>query len=144
MKIAVSACLIGISCRYDGKNNTLPELSELAKKHTLIPICPEQLGGLPTPREPSEITEKGVTTVLGEDVSEAFAKGAEQAIKIVGLTECEAALLKERSPSCGKGVVYDGTFSGKLVPGNGVFARKLLEMGVSVYGESEIKKLLDS
>ena len=142
MKLLVSACLLGVGCRYDGGHNQLPQLKELLKTHTCIPICPEQLGGLPTPREPSERRADAVVSRSGADVTAQFRRGAEQALHLARLYGCKAAVLKERSPSCGSGEVYDGTFSGRLTPGDGVTAALLKANGIAVYGESDLDALL--
>lgn len=142
MKILVSACLLGVRCRYDGKSKTYPGMEELAKKHTLVPACPEQLGGLSTPRPPAERQGERVVTRSGTDVTEQYRRGAEETLRLCRLLGCEAAVLKEKSPSCGCGQVYDGTFSGTLTAGNGVTAELLAANGISVYGESEIEVLL--
>ena len=111
MKLLVSACLLGVGCRYDGGHNQLPQLKELLKTHTCIPICPEQMGGLPTPRPPAERQGSRVVTRDGEDVTEAFLRGTAEVLRLADLYRCKAALLKERSPSCGCGQIYDGTLS---------------------------------
>lgn len=142
MKILVSACLLGACCRYDGQSKTDDDISALGKKHTLIPVCPEQLGGLPTPRDPAEIREGKVITRDGIDVTEQYERGADQTVRLAKLLECDAAVLKERSPSCGCKKVYDGNFSGRLVIGNGITARKLIENGICVFGETDAKQYL--
>ena len=140
--LLISACLLGVQCRYDGGHNQLPQLKELLKTHTCIPICPEQLGGLPTPREPSQRRADAVVSRSGADVTAQFRRGAEQALHLARLYGCKAAVLKERSPSCGSGEVYDGTFSGRLTPGDGVTAALLKANGIAVYGESDLDALL--
>lgn len=114
----------------------------LAGRHDLVPVCPEQLGGLPTPRTPSERRGDRVVMNTGADVTEQYRRGAEAALRLCRLTGCEAAILKERSPSCGCGRIYDGTFTGTLTDGDGVTAALLKENGIKVYGESELEKLL--
>lgn len=143
MRLLVSACLLGARCRYDGACKAHPLAGELAKRHQLVPVCPEQLGGLPTPRPPAERRDGRIVTKDGTDVTEPFCRGAEEALALCRLLGCEAALLKERSPSCGQGMIYDGTFSGTLAAGDGVTAAALKEAGVPVYGESEVEKLLE-
>lgn len=143
MRILISACLLGVCCRYDGASKTHPLARALSRRHTLIPICPEQLGGLPTPRPPAERQGQRVVTRQGGDVTAQYRRGAEEALRLCRLFACQAAVLKERSPSCGMGEVYDGTFSGTLVPGSGVTAALLAENGVSIYGESRIEELLE-
>ena len=145
MNILVSACLLGVACRYDGASKGLPEdvLRALMARHTLVPVCPEQLGGLPTPRTPAERIEDRVMTKDGRDVTAEYRHGAEQALHLARLCGCKIALLKERSPSCGSGTIYDGTFTGGLTAGDGVTAALLRENGITVYGESEIGRLLE-
>ena len=144
MNILISGCLLGLSCRYDGKSKGLDEalIEKLKSKHTLIPACPEQLGGLPTPRNPSERIGERVMMDSGEDVTEQYRRGAEQALKLAKLFACEAAILKERSPSCGRGSIYDGSFSGTLREGDGVTAELFKAHGIPVYGESRVEELL--
>ena len=142
MKLLVSACLMGVGCRYDGKSNELPQLAELLARHHCIPACAEVFGGLPTPRIPAEIQGNRVVNKEGRDVTVEFARGAEEVARLAKVTGCTAALLKERSPSCGCGQVYDGTFTKTLVEGDGLTAKALKELGLTVYGESEIEKLL--
>ena len=142
MNLLVSACLLGVRCRYDGASKPHPLMEELAKRHTLIPVCPEQLGGLSTPRPPAERQGDRVTTVTGADVTENYRRGAEEALRLCRLYGCEAAVLKERSPSCGSGAVYDGAFSGTLTGGDGVTAELLKSRGIPVYGESQLEELL--
>lgn len=141
MKLLVSACLLGVCCRYDGVSKSHPLAAALAERHTLVPVCPEQLGGLPTPRPPAERRDGRVVTQNG-DVTEQYRRGAEETLKLCRLLGCEAAVLKERSPSCGYGDIYDGTFSGTLTAGNGVTAELLSAHGIQVYGESQIEELL--
>lgn len=142
MKLLVSACLLGCRCRYDGAAKPHPAMEALAERHTLVPVCPEQLGGLSTPRPPAERQGDRVMTERGADVTEQYRRGAEEAAHLCTLLGCQAAVLKERSPSCGKGQVYDGTFSRTLTDGNGVTAELLAEMGILVYGESQVEELL--
>ena len=142
MKILISACLLGARCRYDGASKEHPEVLKLAERHTLVPVCPEQLGGLPTPRTPSERQGEFVRTREGVDVTEAYRRGAEEALRLCRTLGCEAAVLKERSPSCGCGEIYDGTFTGTLTAGDGVTAELLKSCGIPVYGESQIDDLL--
>ncbi len=144
MNILISGCLLGLSCRYDGKSKGLDSeiLEKLKEKHTLIPACPEQLGGLPTPRNPSERMEERVVMDSGVDVTAEYRRGAEQALMLARLFGCEAAILKERSPSCGCGSIYDGSFSGTLTDGDGVTAELFKAEGIPVYGESLIAELI--
>ena len=142
MKLLVSACLLGACCRYDGASREHPLAKKLAERYPLIPVCPEQLGGLPTPRPPAERRGERVVTQSGDDVTERYRRGAEETLRLGRMLDCEAAVLKERSPSCGAGTVYDGTFSGVLASGDGVTAALLRDGGIPVYGESQIEKLL--
>jgi len=142
VKILISACLLGTCCRYDGASKVHPLASELARQHELIPVCPEQLGGLATPRPPAERQGEQVVTKTGVDVTEEYRRGAAETLRLYKLLKCEAAVLKERSPSCGHGEIYDGTFSEVLTAGDGTTAQLLAAQGISVYGESEIKNLL--
>ena len=144
-KILVSACLLGICCRYDGRGNPNDAVLSLLNRDdiTLIPVCPEQLGGLSTPRIPSERRGERVVNRAGEDVTSQFIRGAEEALRIAKLYGCQVAVLKERSPSCGCGKVYDGTFSGKLTDGDGVTAELLRREGIKVYGESQVTEMID-
>ena len=142
MKLLVSACLLGLPCRYDGASKGHPLLPDLLERHTLVPVCPEQLGGLPTPRPPAERRGERVVTQCGTDVTVQYRRGAQEALTLCRMFRCDAALLKERSPSCGLGEIYDGSFSRHLVPGNGVTAALLRENGISVFGESQIEELL--
>lgn len=139
-KILVSACLYGHCTRYDGDSNLLKDKTFLEWKNRgmLIPVCPEVLGGLSTPRCPSEICDGKVYTMDGEDVTGQFEKGADEALKIAKENNVLFAILKDGSPSCGCKNVYDGTFSGKKIKGSGVCARKLLENGVLVLAESDM------
>ena len=141
MKLLISACLLGTCCRYDGASKAHPLAAALAERHQLVPVCPEQLGGLPTPRPPAERREDRVVT-QSSDVTGQYRRGAEETLKLCKLLGCEAAVLKERSPSCGRGMVYDGTFTGTLTPGDGVTAALLTANGIPVYGESQIEALL--
>ena len=142
MRILISGCLLGICCRYDGASKPHPLAMELVKNHELVPVCPEQLGGLPTPRPPAERQGELIIAKTGLDVTEQYRRGAEETLKLCRLLNCEAAVLKERSPSCGSGEIYDGTFTGTLIPGNGVTAELLKGSGIPVYGESGIPELL--
>ena len=140
MKFLVSACLLGEPCRYDGKSKPCEAVIRLQERHELIPVCPEVMGGLPTPRIPSECQSDGrVVNRDGEDVTSAYRRGAEAVLELARKSGCDAVILKERSPACGKGLIYDGSFSKALIPGNGVCAALLLEHGFSVMGESELE-----
>jgi len=141
MTLLVSACLLGCPCRYDGKSKPCGAVLALMEEHTLIPVCPEQMGGLATPRPPAERKAGGVFTESGTDVTAQYRRGAEEALRLAKLYGCTHAILKERSPSCGSGGIYDGSFSRTLIPGDGVTAALLRQNGITVLGESEVEKL---
>ena len=145
MHILVSACLLGTPCRYDGASKRNPALDRLtAQGHVLVPVCPEVLGGLPTPRPPAERQKDGrVVNREGMDVTAQYRAGAERALEIAQKHGCTLAVLKERSPSCGFGQVYDGTFTRTLIPGSGVAAELLSAHEITVYGESQVEELLE-
>ncbi len=138
----VSACLAGIDCKYSGGNNLDSEVLDLVKEGKAILVCPEQLGGLPTPRLPSEIVENedGIKVVLenGEDITEEFLKGAKETLKIAKMMNIKKAILKSKSPSCGYGKVYDGSFSKTLKDGNGITAKLLEENGIEIIKKEKI------
>ena len=140
-KIIVSGCLLGCDCRYKGDNCKCDELLELAENHTLIPVCPEQLGGLSTPRHPAEIIGDKVISNHGKDVTYEYTKGAEMALYIAKTNNADAVVFKANSPSCGKGIIYDGTFTGNKIEGNGVAAKMFLDNGFLVFTENEIDEL---
>ena len=141
MNILVSACLLGLPCRYDGRSKPHEGVLALGEKHVLIPVCPEQLGGLPTPRPPAEWQGARIVNRAGADVTEAYLRGAEGAARIARLCMCRCAVLKERSPACSCAGVYDGSFSGVLVPGKGSAARALEAAGIPVLGETMLAGL---
>lgn len=143
MKILVSACLLGENCKYNGKNNKCDKVIALGEEHTLIPICPECFGGLKIPRVPSEIKDGRVYSRDGDDLTECFFDGAEKALYVAEESACQIAILKERSPSCGFGEIYDGSFSGKTIRGNGITAQLLYEHGITILGESKVDKIKD-
>ena len=136
--LLISACLLGVECKYSGGSNALPEepIEKLRTRYRLIPVCPETAGGLPTPRDPSERLGERVVSCRGADVTAQFKKGAEAALTLARRYGCTTALMKEHSPSCGSGLIYDGSFSGKLVKGDGCAAELLKAAGVSVVGEN--------
>ena len=137
--LLISACLLGTNCKYNGGNNALPpeKLSALEERFRLVPVCPEQAGGLPTPRLPSERRGGQVVNRAGEDVTEAFRRGAALALEMAAREGCRIALLKERSPSCGSGRIYDGSFTGTVISGDGVTAEMLKKSGLTVCSETE-------
>ena len=135
--ILISACLAGRNCKYNGGNNLVPEMRQLLEEGRAVPVCPEELGGLPTPRDPSERLGERVVTRTGKDVTEQFVKGAEEALRICREAGCTLAVLKARSPSCGKGRIYNGRFEGALTEGSGVFAGMVEKEGIPVMTEDE-------
>lgn len=156
--ILISACLLGVNCKYSGGNNKNTTLISLLKDKKIIPVCPEELGGLPTPREPAEIVHGTSSEVLqdkakiclkdGTDVTKYFLKGAKKTKKIAQSHPICLAIMKERSPSCGVEKIYDGSFMGKVIPGSGIFTTLLKEMGIPVISEetpltSDILTLID-
>ncbi len=141
-KLLISACLIGTNCKYNGKNNYLELVEGLKKKYELIPVCPEILGGLDIPRNPSEIKNNKVISNKGIDVTKEFNLGAKSALEIAMKNNVKIALLKDGSPSCGSNYVYDGTFSKTKIKGNGITSILLKENGIKVFSENEISKLL--
>ena len=141
-RMLISACLLGVECRYDGGGPVLPALDALMARYELIPVCPEQLGGLPTPRTPAERQGDRVVDREGRDVTEAFSLGAAQACHLARLYGARLALMKARSPSCGCGEIYDGSFSGRRIPGSGITAERLTAMGVAVYTEADAEALI--
>jgi uncharacterized protein YbbK (DUF523 family) len=136
--IIVSACLAGLPCRWNGEAKPNEKVMALLKQGKAMPLCPEQLGGMPTPRKPSEILGSKVLSSAGEDLTEQFKLGAEIVLMVARQYECKKAILKSKSPSCGSGRIYDGSFSGKLVAGDGVAAGMLKENGIAVYTEEEL------
>ena len=144
MNILVSACLLGACCKYSGGNNRCSALLDALRAggHTAVPVCPEIYGGLPTPRPPAERQGDRVVTQAGTDVTAQYRKGAEEALAMAELNGCRAAILKANSPSCGCGTIYDGSFSHRKVPGDGVTAQVLKAAGIAVYTEENFQELL--
>lgn len=142
MKIAVSSCLLGINCKYNGKSNYNEEIIKLKGKYEIIPICPEVFGGLPTPRVPSEIINNKVINKEGLDVTLNYINGANKALRILKENDIKIAILKAKSPSCGKGEIYDGTFSHTIIEGNGITTQLFLENDITVYNEFNFKDYL--
>ena len=136
-KILVSACLLGVNCKYNGGNNYNENIEEYLRDKEIIPICPEIYGGLPTPRVPSEIRNNKVFTEDNIDVTENFKKGAEETLKLAKRLGVTKALLKSKSPSCGYKKIYDGTFTNQLIDGNGITTRLLLENGFEILTEKD-------
>lgn len=142
--VIVSACLLGLNTKYNGSSNINEEVIALKDEFILIPLCPEQLGGLPTPRIASEIQRDGsVHNKNGEDVTDNFLRGANETLKLAKLFNIKYALLKENSPSCGVHSIYDGTFTDKKVRGKGVTARLLMNNGIKVFSENDIEELVN-
>ena len=141
--LLISACLLGVECKYSGGSNALPEetVEKLRARYRLIPVGPETAGGLPTPRDPSERLGECVVSCRGADVTRQFEKGAQAALTLAKRYGCSRALMKEHSPSCGSGLIYDGSFSGKLVEGDGCAAELLKAAGVFVIGENMTEML---
>ncbi len=141
-KLLISACLMGSNCKYNGGNSYTPLVEELKKRYELVPVCPETSAGLRSPRLPAERVGDRVLSKSGEDLTEAFRRGAEKTLATALRHGVRKAVMKERSPSCGCGTVYDGTFTGAVTEGNGMAAELLLRNGIAVYGESRIAQLL--
>lgn len=137
-KILVSACLLGVNCKYDGKNNKNEKILEYLKDKEIIPICPEQLGGLKTPRVASEIVGDKVLNREGQDVTRYFKKGAEESVHLAKLLGVEKALLKESSPSCGVNKIYDGSFTHKKINGSGITTRLLKDNEIEIISEDDL------
>ena len=136
--ILVSACLAGIKCKWDGESNSDQKVIDLVKQGKAIPVCPEQLGGLSTPRAPAEIKGDKVITISSNDVTKEFQNGAQETLKIALLTGCKKAILKSRSPSCGSKRIYDGTFTKTLIKGDGITTRLLKQNHIDVLTEEDI------
>ena len=141
-KLLISACLTGENCKYNGGNNYIAAVEQLKDRYELIPVCPERDGGLPTPRIPSERQGDRVVNREGEDVTVQFRRGAEIALETALENGCTRALFKERSPSCGCGTIYDGTFTGTVTEADGIAAELLKQHHIAVIGESRIADLL--
>jgi len=143
----VSACLAGINCKYNGKSNCNEKIIQLVKDRKAILVCPEQLGGLTTPREACEIIQDnkdkiGVINKSGKDVTANFTKGAEETLNIAMLYSVKKAILKAGSPSCGCGWIYDGSFTGNKIKGNGLTVQLLLKHGIKIYTEEALPEEL--
>ena len=138
MTIAVSACLLGENCKYNGKNNYNEKVIEYVKGHNIIPVCPEILGGLTSPRKPAEIVDGTVKNRDGTIVDKEFRSGAETALRLIKEQKADLVILQPRSPSCGVDKIYDGTFSGKLIDGDGIFAKLLKDNGIRVLNADDI------
>lgn len=141
MKIAVSACLLGANTKYNGGNNYSLKLEKNLKDHEVISLCPEVMGGLPIPRDPAEIVDGKVLTKEGRSVDKEFREGAEIALDLIKENGAELVILQARSPSCGVGQIYDGSFSGRLVDGDGIFVKLLKKEGIRVINIDEFLKI---
>ena len=141
MNILISACLLGENCKYNGGNNLNEKLRELIHNHRIFPVCPEMMGGLPCPRPPAEIVDGEVININKVSVDKAFRKGADSALKIALDNKIDLAILQSRSPSCGLKEIYDGSFTGKLTSGQGVFAKLLLENNIKVFDIEDIEEI---
>ena len=143
IKVLISACLLGDNVKYSGGNNLTPELVTLLEKYNvkILKICPECFAGLPIPRVPSEIKETKVFSKDGRDITEEFLSGAEKTFKIAKENQIDFAILKERSPSCGSSYIYDGSFSGKVIQGQGLTVRKLNEENIVIFSEENLEEI---
>lgn len=130
--VLISACLLGVNCKYNGENNYQEEVEEIIKEYNVIPICPEIYGGLSTPRIPSEIKDNKVINKNNEDVTKYFVKGATETLKLAKMLNVKKAYLKAKSPSCGAGKIYDGTFTNTITEGYGITAKLLKENGIEI------------
>lgn len=137
--ILVSACLLGVECRYDGKGSLSEQVTSLQGKYNLIPVCPEMLLGGVSPREPVELINGRAIDKYGKDYTEHFIKGANEVLRIARLHNCKVAILKSNSPSCGSNRIYDGTFSHTIISGDGITAELLKKNGINVMDEKSIK-----
>lgn len=140
MKIIVSACLLGENCKYNGGNNICQRVLDFVKNHEVVPVCPEQMGGLPTPRPSAEICSGIVMNTEGISVDAQFRKGAETALKVALDRGATLAILQPRSPSCGCRQIYDGTFTRTLIPGKGIFAQMLSDNGITTIEPDELQQ----
>lgn len=139
--ILVSACLLGVPCRYDGKSKPISEVIALKDRYNIIPVCAEIMGGLTTPRVPCEIINGRVINRNGKDKTEEYRRGAEEVLRLARLFDCDIAVFKARSPSCGCGEIYDGSFTESLTEGDGITASLLKANGIKVLNEEQITKL---
>ena len=140
-KVLVSACILGVNCKYNGKNNFNAGIIELLKGRDIVSVCPEALAGAGTPRPPAEIREGKVYDINGRDVDESYRKGVESALKEFAPEDIVCAVLQPRSPTCGVREIYDGTFTGKLIEGRGIFARALADTGIPVYDADDVENI---
>ena len=142
--VLISACLLGVDCKYNGSNNKLDDeiIHSLKEKYNLIPVCPEIMGGMPTPRNPIEIKDGKVFDYDGEEFTKEFEKGSEEVLKLAKLYNSSIAILKENSPSCGSNYIYDGTFNHQKIKGMGIAAHKLSKENIKLFSEENVKILL--
>lgn len=142
--VLISACLLGVDCKYNGSNNKLDDeiIHSLKEKYNLIPVCPEIMGGMPTPRNPVEIKGGKVFDYDGEEFTKEFEKGSEEVLKLAKLYNSSIAILKENSPSCGSNYIYDGTFNHQKIKGMGIAAQKLSKENIKLFSEENVKILL--
>lgn len=142
--VLISACLLGVDCKYNGSNNKLDDeiIHSLKEKYNLIPVCPEIMGGMPTPRNPVEISDGKVFDYDGEEFTKEFEKGSEEVVKLAKLYDATIATLKENSPSCGSNYIYDGTFNHQKIKGMGIAAHKLSKENIKLFSEENVKILL--
>ncbi|MDU1579754.1 DUF523 domain-containing protein [Finegoldia magna] len=142
--VLISACLLGVDCKYNGSNNKLDDkiIHSLKEKYNLIPVCPEIMGGMPTPRNPVEISDGKVFDYDGEEFTKEFEKGSEEVVKLAKLYDATIAILKENSPSCGSNYIYDGTFNHQKIKGMGIAAHKLSKENIKLFSEENVKILL--
>ena len=143
IKVLISACLLGDNVKYSGGNNLTPELVTMLEKYNvkIVKICPECFAGLPIPRVPSEIREDKVFSKDGRDITEEFLSGAEKTYQIAKIKRVDFAILKERSPSCGSSYIYDGSFSGKVIEGQGLTAKKLSKENIIIFSEENLEEI---
>ena len=139
MNVLISRCLLGINCRYDGKNNKIENLKEKFPQINFIDVCPEVDSGMPTPRKPCEIKNSKVINIDGKDFTKEFEKGSQIALELCKKYKIKVALLKAKSPSCGKDLIYDGTFSKKLKKSDGITCQVLKKNGIIIFSEKEIE-----
>lgn len=142
INILVSACLLGENCKWNGRNNSRENIIKLKEKYNLIPFCAEVLGGLPTPRIPSEIRGNKVFNQVELEVTQFFTRGAQRALEVAISNNCKYAILKDHSPSCGVTKVYDGTFSRNLIEGQGITARLLQRNKIKVFSDENVDELI--
>jgi uncharacterized protein YbbK (DUF523 family) len=142
VNILVSSCLLGTNCKWNGKNNAKEKVKQLGEHYTLVPFCSEVLGGMPTPRIPSERVGDKVLNQIGLDATKNFKNGAKKVLELAQINKCKYAVLKDHSPSCGVQQIYDGNFQRKLIPGKGVTTELLESHGIKCFTEDEVEDLI--